>query len=80
MSDRHSLIAFCATLLTIFALAICAAVAANHGKDTSAYLGAITGLIGVIGTFRPRGATSPVQDETLKAAVEKIPPVTGEVA
>lgn len=64
MTDRHSLIAFCATLLCIFSLAICAAVAANHGKDTSAYLGAITGLIGVIGTFRPKGTSAVASTES----------------
>lgn len=54
MSDRHSLYAFLAVLGTIVVLAICATVAFNTGKDASAYLAAITGLIGVIGTFRPR--------------------------
>jgi len=57
MSQRDSLYAFLAVLATITGMAICATVALAHGKDASAYLAAITGLIGVIGTFRPKQTT-----------------------
>lgn len=55
MNDRDTLIAFLAVLATIIVMAICGAVNASSGKDASVYLAAITGLIGVIGTFRPKG-------------------------
>lgn len=61
MSERHSLHAFLAVLAAIVVLAICATVAVNRDKDASAYMGAITGLIGVIGTFRPRSPANSVE-------------------
>ncbi len=54
MTDRHTLIAYIGTLVTIIALAVAGAFAASKGNDASVYLAAITGLIGVLGTFRPR--------------------------
>lgn len=56
MIDRSSLYAYLATLATIITLAIAGAVAASKGNDASVYLAAITGLIGVLGTFRPRSS------------------------
>jgi len=56
MSERTTLIAFLATLAAIVTLVIFGALVALQGKNTEA-LGigaAVTGLIGVIGTFRPR--------------------------
>lgn len=61
MNERHSLWAFLAVLGTIIVMAICATVALSHQKDASAYLASITGLIGVIGTFRPRNPTNSVE-------------------
>lgn len=61
MSDRDSLYAFLATLAAIVVLAICGTVSLNNGKDASVYGAAIVGLVGVIGTFRPKGSTSNVE-------------------
>jgi hypothetical protein len=52
MTQRHSLVAYLATLAGIIALAL---VAANHGQlDSTVFSTAIAGLIGILGTFRPR--------------------------
>jgi hypothetical protein len=77
MTERHSLIAFCAVLLAICYLASIAAFLAYQGKYAEAlgFGGITTGLVGVIGTFRPRASTD-TQDQTLKDAVAKIPPET----
>ena len=65
-SDGHSLISFLATLLaivfmTLSASAICIYAPLEHLSQTVAAVGFIgastTGLIGVIGTFRPKGAS-----------------------
>lgn len=61
MNDRDSLYAFLATLLAIIILAICGTVALNNGKDASVYGAAIVGLVGVIGTFRPKQSSSNVE-------------------
>lgn len=76
MGERHTLIAFCSTLATILALAMCAAIVVNRGKDASPYLAALTGLIGVIGTFRPR--QSGLSEDASKTLIDKVPPRTGE--
>ena len=55
MTERDSLYAFLAVLVAIIILAICGTVALNNGKDATVYGSAIVGLVGVIGTFRPRG-------------------------
>ena len=56
LRQRDALIAFIATLLSICFLAVVAAVLAYHGKYTEALGmgGVLTGLIGVIGTMKPR--------------------------
>jgi len=52
MTQRHSLLAYLATLVSILALAL---VAAMHGQlDSTVFSTAIAGLIGIAGTFRPR--------------------------
>jgi len=65
MTDRHSFLAFVAVLVTMIALYIIAAVMVWLDKDIAAvgFGGASTGLIGVLGTFRPsnRGGASVVQ-------------------
>ncbi len=78
MSDRHALVAFCAVLFAICYLASIAAWLAYNGRYAEAlgFGGITTGLVGVIGTFRPRAGTSETQDATLKTAVDKIPPET----
>lgn len=56
MTERHSLIAFCAILLAICYLATIAAVLAWQERYAEAlgFGGLTTGLVGVLGTFRPR--------------------------
>ena len=56
MNERHILIAFLATLIAIVVLVITGAIMAANGKPVEALGigGAVTGLIGVIGTFKPR--------------------------
>jgi hypothetical protein len=56
MTTRHSLIAFSLLLAAICYLATIAAVLAFYGKYAEAlgFGGLTTGLVGVIGTFRPK--------------------------
>jgi hypothetical protein len=56
MTDNHTLIAFLATLGAIVVLVGIAVFAASDGRSFEALGigGAVTGLIGVLGTFRPR--------------------------
>ena len=64
MTDaRHSLIAFTLLLFAICYLATIAAVLAFYGKYAEAlgFGGLTTGLVGVIGTFRPRTAEATTQ-------------------
>lgn len=65
MNERHSLIAFCAVLLAICYLASIAAYLAAQGKYAEAlgFGGITTGLVGVIGTFRPRGSPTATTEE-----------------
>lgn len=67
MNERHSLISFLATLVAIVVLVALGAYMANLGKPTEALGigGAVTGLIGVIGTFRPRTQQPDNQDVTV---------------
>lgn len=60
MSDRHTLIAFCSVLAAICYLATIAAVLAWQKRYVEAlgFGGLTTGLVGVIGTFRPRAPTA----------------------
>ena len=61
MIDRHhSLIAYLSTLAGIVVLVCVGASIAMDGNSTEALGigGAVTGLIGVLGTFRPRNATA----------------------
>lgn len=56
--DRAALTAFAMLLLAICYLATVGAVLAYHGRYAEAlgFGGAVTGLIGVLGTFRPRSS------------------------
>lgn len=88
--NRTALIAYLATLGSIVALALAAALICMVFDGTEAQLakviaalafigGAITGLIGVIGTFRPKGDSgerSAQADANLATALDKLPPVT----
>lgn len=63
MTYYHNLIAFLATLLAIVVLVLVGAWMASTGRPAEALGigGAVTGLIGVIGTFRPKGTNGEVQ-------------------
>lgn len=56
MTALHNLVAFIAVLVAIVILSIVAAVLSWYAKPVEALglSGAVTGLIGVLGTFRPR--------------------------
>jgi hypothetical protein len=56
MNERHTLIAFLAVLAAICYLATIAAILAWHQRYAEAlgFGGLTTGLVGVIGTFKPR--------------------------
>jgi hypothetical protein len=60
--DRNNFLAFCVLVAAICYLATIAAVLAYHGKYAEAlgFGGLTTGLVGVLGTFRPRQATNAV--------------------
>lgn len=56
MTERHSLIAFSSLVAAICYLASIAALLAFYGKYAEAlgFGGLTTGLVGVLGTFRPK--------------------------
>lgn len=58
MSERHTLTAFCVLVGAICYLATVAAVLAWQGKYVEAlgFGGLTTGLVGVLGAFRPKAA------------------------
>ena len=61
MTEQHNLIAFLATLTAIVVLVGMALIALSRGQSLEAVGigGAVTGLIGVLGTFRPRTPAPP---------------------
>lgn len=63
MNDRHNLVAFVAILVAICYLATIAAILAYTKRYAEAlgFGGITTGLVGVIGTFKPRQATANVE-------------------
>lgn len=63
MSDKHSLVAFCAILFAICYLATVAAVLAWERRYAEAlgFGGLTTGLVGVLGSFRPKTPTANVE-------------------
>ena len=75
MNERHSLIAFTAVLVAICYLASIAAFLAYQGKYAEAlgFGGITTGLVGVIGTFRPRSAIDGQKVEIDQPANNPVP-------
>lgn len=63
MDDKHNLIAFLAVLGAIVLLFGISALCLYNGRSVEAIGigGVMTGLIGVLGTFRPRQATANVE-------------------
>ncbi len=77
MSEKYNLIAFLSVLASIVGLVALGASLARQGQSTEA-LGigaAVTGLIGVIGTFRPK-ASPENQDVTVTNSPKDSIPVT----
>jgi hypothetical protein len=74
--ERHNLIAFLAVLGTIGVLFGISAVCLYAGKSVEAIGigGVMTGLIGVLGTFRPQGRRVTVDN----AASDPVPTTPGE--
>jgi hypothetical protein len=62
-NDRHNLVAFLSILGAICFLATIAAVLAYNEKYAEAlgFGGLTTGLVGVLGTFKPRNASANVE-------------------
>lgn len=60
IDKHHSLIAYLSTLAGIVLLVVVGAILAvqQHSTEALGIGGAVTGLIGVLGTFRPRNATA----------------------
>lgn len=56
MSDRHSLVAFLSVIISIVVLVAMGAFMASQGHSAEALGigGAVTGLIGIAGTFKPK--------------------------
>ena len=73
MEDRHSLIAFIAILVAICYLATIAAVLVAKGKYAEAlgFGGLTTGLVGVLGTFRPKSGATVQNAETVNQTTER---------
>lgn len=67
-TDRYRMIAFIGVLVSINILVIVGALLAAAGKGSEALgiAGAVTGLIGVIGTFKPGQLPPPDQTLTLR--------------
>ena len=84
MTDRHILTAFLATLISIVVLVITGAMIAINGYSAEALGigGAVTGLIGVIGTFRPRpmATDGPTDVNVTNAAEDPVPTVEGKTS
>ena len=67
MNDRANLIAFLGVLVTIVILTI---IAATTGRPDAQIISAVlTGLIGVLGTFRPRSAGATTVENVENATV-----------
>lgn len=60
-NELHNLIAFLAVLASIVVLVLAGAflLAGGHNTEALGVGGAVTGLIGVLGTFRPKAAATP---------------------
>lgn len=81
MSERQTLVAFAVLVAAICYLATIAAVLAFYGKYAEAlgFGGLTTGLVGVLGTFKPR-TTQPDQPQPVKVANGPKDPVPVEAA
>ena len=69
MSERQALTAFCVLVGAICYLATVAALLAWFGRYAEAlgFGGLTTGLVGVLGTFRPKAALPPITNRSRSA-------------
>ena len=69
MSERHALRAFCVLVGAICYLATVAAILAWAGKYAEAlgFGGLTTGLVGVLGTFRPKASLTAITNRSRSA-------------
>lgn len=77
MTERHSLIAFSTLVGAICYLATIAAILAYAGKYAEAlgFGGLTTGLVGVLGTFRPKsGGTEPAGTPSDPVSIKDVAP------
>ncbi len=81
MNERQTLLAFAALIIAICYLATIAAVLAFYGKYAEAlgFGGLTTGLVGVLGTFKPR-TTMPDQPQPVQVLNGPSDPVPVEAA
>lgn len=72
-AKHETIIAFTLLIFAILYLATIAAVMAFHGKYSEAlgFGGLTTGLVGILGTFKPRAETA--GDAATREAISKIP-------
>lgn len=75
MTDRHSLIAFSILIFAICYLATVAAVLAWNQRYAEAlgFGGLTTGLVGVLGTFKPKSRDTAASTQTGDVNVTKEP-------
>jgi len=77
MTERHALIAFSALVFAICYLATIAALLAYNGKYAEAlgFGGLTTGLVGVLGTFKPKNSgTEPAGTPTDPISTKDVEP------
>ena len=75
MNEKHTIWAFYGTLAAICYLATVAAILAYHGRYAEAlgFGGLTTGLIGVLGTFKPRTASDNQQVTVTNSDDQPVP-------
>lgn len=78
MSEKYTLVAFLSTLLAIVSLVVIGAIMATRGQDAEALGigGAVIGLIGLIGTFKPTTRPPENQNVTVTNQPEQPVPTT----
>lgn len=87
MTDKHSLIAFLSVILAIVVLAVVSVVVVLSVKEPDASMAAalaslgaaITGLIGLGGTFKPR-SSAPDQSQPVTVTNPPTNPVQTEIS
>lgn len=80
MSEKYTLIAFCAILFAICYLATIASILAYQRRYAEAlgFGGITTGLVGVLGTFKPRTTSADTPQDVNVTNTKKDPVQTEE--